>query len=275
MTAFNAPKNPNPQFTPRSDKTLAFNAKAKEKAAGFTASEKLSNVIALARGKGAYCRTPRENYLPVLEAFVQGALHHYDLLADRCAATMHRIADECGLMTQSAAGNVSISRATNAAERLAEIGLAEYHTEFNSTVGCNFPSDFSFTPLFWQIIDMEEAHEKAVESKAAYENKRRARNGEQLFDVLGWLREMRARAKARFHQYRLERKAKGEARRRAQRESELQRSEIAARVRAEVQADVIAGRFPSDYELVQREIKRRTDERTIASRRYTQRPATV
>ncbi|WP_288144668.1 RepA family replication protein, partial [Escherichia coli] len=43
---------------------------------------------------------------------------------------------ECGLATESAAGKLSITRATRALTFLSELGLITYQTEYDPLIGC-------------------------------------------------------------------------------------------------------------------------------------------
>ncbi|ESE10005.1 hypothetical protein HMPREF1616_00875, partial [Escherichia coli 908658] len=53
------------------------------------------------------------------------------------------LAIECGLATESAAGTLSITRATRALTFLSELGLISYQTEYDPLIGCNIPTDIS------------------------------------------------------------------------------------------------------------------------------------
>jgi incFII family plasmid replication initiator RepA len=72
---------------------------------------------------------------------------HYDPLANRVQRSITNMAIECGLATESRSGNLSVSRATRALKFLAELGLITYQTEYDPQIGCNIPTDITFTPL--------------------------------------------------------------------------------------------------------------------------------
>ncbi|SUG30702.1 replication protein [Salmonella enterica subsp. arizonae] len=49
------------------------------------------------------------------------------------------------LATESKSGNLSITRATRALKFIAELGLITYQTEYDPQIGCNIPTDITFT----------------------------------------------------------------------------------------------------------------------------------
>jgi incFII family plasmid replication initiator RepA len=66
------------------------------------------------------------------------------------------MAIECGLATESRSGNLSVSRATRALKFLAELGLITYQTEYDPQIGCNIPTDITFTPALFSALDVSE-----------------------------------------------------------------------------------------------------------------------
>ncbi len=74
---------------------------------------------------------------------LQGLCFHYDPLANRVQCSITTLAIECGLATESAAGTLSITRATRALTFLSELGLISYQTEYDPLIGCNIPTDIS------------------------------------------------------------------------------------------------------------------------------------
>jgi incFII family plasmid replication initiator RepA len=81
---------------------------------------------------------------------------HYDPLANRVQRSITNMAIECGLATESRSGNLSVSRATRALKFLAELGLITYQTEYDPQIGCNIPTDITFTPALFSALDVSE-----------------------------------------------------------------------------------------------------------------------
>ncbi|END0721391.1 incFII family plasmid replication initiator RepA, partial [Shigella sonnei] len=86
----------------------------------------------------------------------QGLCFHYDPLANRVQCSITTLAIECGLATESDAGTLSITRATRALTFLAELGLITYQTEYDPLIGCNIPTDITFTPALFAALDVSE-----------------------------------------------------------------------------------------------------------------------
>jgi incFII family plasmid replication initiator RepA len=99
---------------------------------------------------------------------------HYDPLANRVQRSITNMAIECGLATESASGNLSISRATRALRFMSELGLITYTTEYDPQIGCNIPTDMTFTPALFQALDVSDvAVVAARRSRVEWENKQR------------------------------------------------------------------------------------------------------
>ncbi len=132
-------KNPNPVFTPREGAgTLKFCEKLMEKAVGFTSRFDFAIHVAHARSKGLRRRMPPVLRRRAIDALLQGLCFHYDPLANRVQCSITTLAIECGLATESAAGKLSITRASRALTFLAELGLITYQTEYDPLIGCTF-----------------------------------------------------------------------------------------------------------------------------------------
>lgn len=103
---------------------------------------------------------------------------HYDPLANRVQRSITNMAIECGLATESRSGNLSVSRATRALKFLAELGLITYQTEYDPQIGCNIPTDITFTPALFSALDVSEvAVVAARRSRVEWENlQRKSRN---------------------------------------------------------------------------------------------------
>ncbi|HBA6343870.1 TPA: replication protein RepA, partial [Escherichia coli] len=115
QTYYRQVKNPNPVFTPRKGAgTLKFCEKLMEKAVGFTSRFDFAIHVAHARLRGLRRRMPPVLRRRAIDALLQGLCFHYDPLANRVQCSITTLAIECGLATESAAGKLSITRATRA-----------------------------------------------------------------------------------------------------------------------------------------------------------------
>lgn len=181
---------------------------------------------------------------------------------------MTTLASECGLATESEQGNLSICRATRALRYLAEeLGLITYRTEYDPDAGCYLPTDITFLPRLFEVLDVSpESIDSVRRSRAEYLNLQRSAEGRSRLSLnelvtLAW-----GVFRARFKAYRLMRKAYGEKRCRARKEAQLTFREISERVRKELTLEIAKGLFVSDLSRIRDEIKRRVKERMILSR---------
>ncbi|TIY68308.1 plasmid replication initiator RepA, partial [Escherichia coli] len=202
-----------------------------------------------------------------IDALLQGLCFHYDPLANRVQCSITTLAIECGLATESEAGKLSITRATRALKFLSELGLITYQTEYDPTIGCNIPTDITFTPALFSSLDIsEEAVASARRSRVEWENKLRKKQG---LDALG-MDELIARAwrfvRERFRSYQAELKSHGMKRARARRDAGRTRQDIVTLVKRQLTREIAEGRFRGSLEAVKREIDRRVKERMIMSR---------
>ncbi|ENH44175.1 incFII RepA family protein, partial [Escherichia coli P0304816.4] len=111
--------------------TLKFCEKLMEKAVGFTSRFDFAIHVAHARSRGLRRRMPPVLRRRAIDALLQGLCFHYDPLANRVQCSITTLAIECGLATESAAGKLSITRATRALTFLSELGLITYQTEYD------------------------------------------------------------------------------------------------------------------------------------------------
>ncbi|EGM8233656.1 incFII family plasmid replication initiator RepA [Escherichia coli] len=253
-------KNPNPVFTPREGAgTLKFCEKLMEKAVGFTSRFDFAIHVAHARSRGLRRRA--------IDALLQGLCFHYDPLANRVQCSITTLAIECGLATESAAGTLSITRATRALTFLSELGLITYQTEYDPLIGCNIPTDITFTPALFAALDVsEDAVAAARRSRVEWENRQRKKQG---LDTLG-MDELIAKAwrfvRERFRSYQTELKSRGIKRARARRDASRERQDIVTLVKRQLTREISEGRFTNNREAVKREVERRVKERMILSR---------
>ncbi|HCK0202989.1 TPA: incFII family plasmid replication initiator RepA [Escherichia coli] len=260
QTYYRQVKNPNPVFTPREGAgTLKFCEKLMEKAVGFTSRFDFAIHVAHARSRGLRRRA--------IDALLQGLCFHYDPLANRVQCSITTLAIECGLATESAAGKLSITRATRALTFLSELGLITYQTEYDPLIGCYIPTDITFTSALFAALDVsEEAVAAARRSRVVWENKQRKKQG---LDTLG-MDELIAKAwrfvRERFRSYQTELKSRGIKRARARRDADRERQDIVTLVKRQLTREIAEGRFTANREAVKREVERRVKERMILSR---------
>ena len=260
QTYYRQVKNPNPVFTPREGAgTLKFCEKLMEKAVGFTSRFDFAIHVAHARSRGLRRRA--------IDALLQGQCFHYDPLANRVQCSITTLAIECGLATESVAGTLSITRATRALTFLSELGLITYQTEYDPLIGCNIPTDITFTPALFAALDVsEDAVAAARRSRVEWENRQRKKQG---LDTLG-MDELIAKAwrfvRERFRSYQTELKSRGIKRARARRDASRERQDIVTLVKRQLTREISEGRFTNNREAVKREVERRVKERMIRSR---------
>lgn len=268
FTHYRQVKNADPEFVPREGKkTLPFCRKLMGKAEGFTSRFDFSIHVAYARSLGARRRTPPVLRRRAIDALLQGLCFHYDPLANRVQCAITTLAIECGLATESASGNLSITRATRALKFLSGLGLITYQTEYDPSIGCHIPTDMTFTPALFSALDVsEDAVAAARRSRVEWENKQRKKQG---LSVLG-MDELIAKAwrfvRERFRSYQAERKAHGFKRARARRDADRTRQDIVTRVKRQLTREIAERRFTGNHEAVKRELDRRVKERMIMSR---------
>ncbi|EAQ5803266.1 incFII family plasmid replication initiator RepA [Salmonella enterica] len=267
--------NPFPVFTVPCKKgtqtpkrTLPFNKKLMSKAVGFTDTFAFSVLVAATRANGTRKRKPPVLRRRAIDALLQGLCFHYDPLANRVNATITTLASECGLLTESCNGTLSICRATRALHYLAEeLRLITYRTEYDPEIGCYLPTDITFTPHLFEALEVSpEALESVRKSRAEYLNLQRLTQGKPRINpgeiiTIAW-----QAFRKRFKEYRLMRKAYGEKRHKGRKEAQLTFREISERVRKELTQEIARGLFVSDLTILRREIKNRVKERRVLAR---------
>lgn len=278
-------KNPFPKFvipkkkgTDKQKSTLPFNEKLMAKAVGFTSRFDFSMHVAIARSLGKRYRKPPPLRLRAIEALLQALCFHHDPLANRVNATLTTLAIECGLATESEKGKLSITRASRALKSLADdFGLLTYSgKQFDPSIGCNIPTDITFTPALYEVLDISpEAVAAARRSRAVWLNRQREKKGQSVLGIdelisLAW-----TSFHKRFKEYRLARKAHGEKRARAKRDAVRTYQEIKDMVNRQLTRELAQGLFPADRLAVKEEVKRRVRERMILSRGNHTRLATA
>lgn len=263
-------KNPYPEFVSEKGKaTLPFCQKIREKAAGFTERLEFQTLVAMSIARGERKRRPPELRRRALEASLQAMCHYYNPLANRVGASLTTMSIRCGLATEKK--RLSITRFTGAVQFMAQLGLITYTTEYDKEIGCNIPTDITFTPLMWQTLDVsEEAVTAARKSRAEWENVKREKKGlprvgidELISSAWNFVRE-------RFRTYQKSRREHGLKRHRAKKDAVRTRKDIELLVRQQITKEIRDGRFFGNLDAVRTEIQRRVKERTVLSRgRYT------
>ncbi|HBR1895682.1 incFII family plasmid replication initiator RepA [Klebsiella quasipneumoniae] len=261
-------KNPNPVFTPREGKkTLPFCRKLMAKAEGFTSRFDFSIHVAFLRSLGKRHRMPPLLRRRAIDALLQAMCFHYDPLANRVQRSITNMAIECGLATESRSGNLSVSRATRALKFLAELGLITYQTEYDPQIGCNIPTDITFTPALFSALDVSEvAVVAARRSRVEWENLQRKKQKLKPLEMDELIAKAWRFVRERFRSYQAERKFHGRKRDTARRDASRQRHDIETRVRQQLTREYATGRFMGDKEALKREVERRVQERMLLSR---------
>lgn len=261
-------RNPNPEFTPRKGKkTLPFCRKLMEKSAGFTSRFDFSMHVAFMRSLGLRRRMPPLLRRRAIDALLQALCFHYDPLANRVQRSITNLAIECGLATESKNGNLSITRATRALRFMAELGLITYQTEYDPQIGCNIPTDITFTPALFSALDVSDvAVAAARRSRVEWENKQREKQNEPRLEMDELIARAWRYVRERFRSYQSERKLHGLKRARARKDVTRTRRDIESIVKQQLTREIAEGRFTGNHEAVRREVSRRVKERMLMSR---------
>ncbi|EOE7356137.1 TPA: incFII family plasmid replication initiator RepA [Enterobacter hormaechei] len=261
-------RNPNPEFMPREGKkTLPFCRKLMEKSAGFTSRFDFSMHVAFMRSLGLRRRMPPLLRRRAIDALLQGLCFHYDPLANRVQRSITNLAIECGLATESKKGNLSITRATRALRFMAELGLITYQTEYDPQIGCNIPTDITFTPALFSSLDISDvAVAAARRSRVEWENKQRAKQNLPNLEMDELIAKAWRYVRERFRSYQAERKQHGLKRARARKDVNRTRRDIETIVKQQLTREIAEGRFTGNHDAVRREVARRVKERMLMSR---------
>lgn len=261
-------RNPNPEFTPREGKkTLPFCRKLMEKSAGFTSRFDFSMHVAFMRSLGLRRRMPPLLRRRAIDALLQALCFHYDPLANRVQRSITNLAIECGLATESKNGNLSITRATRALRFMAELGLITYQTEYDPQIGCNIPTDITFTPALFSALDVSDvAVAAARRSRVEWENKQREKQNKPRLEMDELIARAWRYVRERFRSYQSERKLHGLKRARARKDVTRTRRDIESIVKQQLTREIAEGRFTGNHEAVRREVSRRVKERMLMSR---------
>lgn len=237
------------------------------KAEGFTSRFDFSIHVAFMRSLGMRQRMPPLLRRRAIDALLQGLCFHYDPLGNRVQRSITNMAIECGLATESKNGNLSITRATRALKFMAELGLITYQTEYDPQIGCNIPTDITFTPALFSALDISDvAVVAARRSRVEWENQQRKKQRLEPLEMDELIAKSWRFVRERFRSYQTERKAHGQKRATARRDADRQRKDIETLVRQQLTRDIASHRFFGDHTAVKREVERRVKERMLLSR---------
>lgn len=202
-----------------------------------------------------------------IDALLQGLSFHYDPLANRVQRSITNLAIECGLATESKSGNLSITRATRALKFIAELGLITYQTEYDPEIGCNIPTDITFTPAFFSALDVSDvAVAAARRSRVEWENQQREKQQLPRLEMDELIARAWRYVRERFRSYQSQRKEHGLKRARARRDADRTRRDIETIVKRQLTREIAEGRFTGNLDAVRREQARRVKERMLMSR---------
>lgn len=237
------------------------------KAEGFTSRFDFSIHVAFMRSLGSRKRMPPLLRRRAIDALLQGLCFHHDPLANRVQRSITNLAIECGLATESKNGNLSITRATRALKFMAELGLITYTTEYDPQLGCNIPTDITFTPALFSALDISDVAVLAARrSRVEWENQQRKKQRLEPLEMDELIAKSWRYVRERFRSYQRERKAHGQKRATARRDADRQRKDIETLVRQQLTRDIASHRFFGDHAAVKREVERRVKERMLLSR---------
>lgn len=267
-------KNPFPKFVVPKKKgsdeekaTLPFCRKLMAKAEGFTSRFDFSIHVAFMRSLGKRHRMPPVLRRRAIDALLQGLCFHYDPLANRVQRSITNLAIECSLATESKSGNLSITRATRALKFLAELGLITYQTEYDPQIGCNIPTDITFTPALFSALDVSDVAVLAARrSRVEWENKQRKKQSLEPLQMDELIAKAWRFVRERFRSYQAERKQHGLKRARARRDVNRTRKDIETLVKQQLTREFACGRFTGGRDAIKRELERRVTERMLMSR---------
>ncbi|CAM3828338.1 plasmid replication initiator RepA [Rouxiella silvae] len=114
-----------------------------------------------------------------INALVEAMAYHLHLVSGTVPVSFTTLAEEAGLSTRSQSGNLSITRATRAAQTLAQWGVIHYRLMWDKVTKQYFPADIEVTHLFFDLIGVgNEAYKKAQNQQLAWINLDLAKAGE-------------------------------------------------------------------------------------------------
>jgi incFII family plasmid replication initiator RepA len=109
-----------------------------------------------------------------MNALVNAMVYHLNIISGTVPVSFTTLAHEAGLSTTSKAGNVSITRATRAAQDLANYGVLTYKLLWDKVTRQYFPADIQVTDRFFDMVGSSaQAWQNASNQQLAWTNNRR------------------------------------------------------------------------------------------------------
>lgn len=150
---------------------------------------------------------------------------------------------------------------------MAELGLITYQTEYDPQIGCNIPTDITFTPALFSTLDVSDvAVVAARRSRVEWENQQRQKQRLKPLEMDELIAKAWRFVRERFRSYQSERKQHGLKRARARRDATRIRQDIVTLVKQQLTREYASGRFIGGHEALKRELDRRVKERMMMSR---------
>jgi|GEM_PF-2673914 len=174
-----------------------------------------------------------------IDAVFIAIAHFVDLKSGVVQANVTKIAELTGLVTQSKAGNVSITRCSRVIERAIDAGILEGELVWDKKLGYWLPKFINVTDEFWKIAHPEglAGYLRAREQQFTYQNKG-------MVDGNDWLtvtqaKEIRRLAHIKYaFEYRKNQQSRAKARRLAKQLNDTEHSKIRAEIGKNILNDV-------------------------------------
>lgn len=106
-----------------------------------------------------------------INALVMAMVYHLNIISGTVPVSFTTLAHEAGLSTKSKAGNLSITRATRAAQDLANYGVLTYKLLWDKVTRQYFPADIQVTDRFFDMVGSSaQAWQNASNQQLAWMN---------------------------------------------------------------------------------------------------------
>ena len=114
-----------------------------------------------------------------MNALVNAMVYHLNIISGTVPVSFTALAHEAGLSTKSRAGNLSITRATRAAQDLANYGVLTYKLLWDKVTRQYFPADIQVTDRFFDMVGSSaQAWQNASNQQLAWQNMGLAKKGQ-------------------------------------------------------------------------------------------------
>ncbi|MCE1447901.1 incFII family plasmid replication initiator RepA, partial [Enterobacter hormaechei] len=115
---------------------------------------------------------------------------------------------------------------TRALTFMAELGHINYHNDYYPQIGCNIPTDTTFTPALFSALDVSDvAVVAARRSRVEWENQQRKKQNLKPLEMDELIAKAWRFVRERFRSYQSERKQHGLKRARARRDADRARKD--------------------------------------------------